>query len=81
MPQQKHQTGESKPVSFRPGAIQRNRIDQLIELRQQNQSTILNAAIDLLWLFDIGFDRLDLMRQADLLTNYGQNDPLEDGNV
>lgn len=77
MPRQQRQTGENTPVSFRPGALQRDRLDQLIEYRQQSQTTVINAALDLLWLFDIGFDQLDVMRQADILTDYGKNDPVE----
>lgn len=77
MPQQKRHVAENKPVSFRPGALQRDRLNQLINHRQQSQTSIINAAIDLLYLFDIGFDQLDQMRQADILTNYGQNDPTE----
>lgn len=75
MPQQKRQVAENKPVSFRPGALQRDRLDQLIERRQQSQTNVINAAIDLLFYLDIGFDQLDLMRQADILTNYGQDEP------
>lgn len=74
MPQQKRQVAGNDPVSFRPGALQRERLNQLIEHRQQNQSVVLNAAIDLLWLFDIGFVKFDEMRQADILTSYGEND-------
>lgn len=75
MPRQKRQVVGNKPVSFRPGTLQRDRLDQLIERRQQNQSIILNAAIDLMFYLDIDFDKLDLMRQADILTNYGQDEP------
>jgi len=75
MPKQKRQTNESKPVSFRPGVLQRNRLDKLIQYRQQNQSAVLNAAIDLLWLFDIGYDKqLNTIRTADILTNFGEKD-------
>lgn len=75
MPQQKRQVAANAPIAFRPGALQRERLNQLIEYRGQNQSIILNAALDLLYLFDLGFARLDQMRQADLLTNYGEHDP------
>lgn len=74
MPQQKQNRDGNEPVSFRPGTLQRDRLNQLIEHRQQNQSTVINAALDLLWLLDIGFERIDQMRQADILTNYGQDD-------
>ena len=80
MPQQKRDRDGNEPVSFRPGALQRDRLNQLIECRQQNQSTIINAALDLLWLLDIGFERVDQIRQADILTNYGQNDISEEAN-
>jgi len=77
MPQQNRQVAENKPVSFRPGALQRDRLNQLMKYRQQNQSVVINIAIDLLYLFDLGFDQLEQMRQADLLTSYGRNDPTE----
>ena len=76
MPQQKRKQAENAPVSFRPGALQRYRLDELIEHRQQNQSTVINAALDLLWLLDIGYDNLEqIKQQADVLTDYGKIDP------
>lgn len=74
MPTQKRKLAGNEPISFRPGALQKSRLDELAKHRQQNQSTVLNAAIDLLWLFDIGFVNFDEMRQADVLTSYGEND-------
>lgn len=74
MPRQQRRTDGGHPVSLRLGVLQRDRLNQLIELRQQNQTTVFNAAIDLLWLFDIGFVQVDAMKQADALTSYGQDD-------
>ena len=67
MPKQKKNREGNAPIAFRPGTLQRDRLNQLIEHRSQNQSTVLNAAIDLLWLLDIGYDRISLIQQADTL--------------
>ncbi|RJQ32810.1 MAG: hypothetical protein C4589_00315 [Peptococcaceae bacterium] len=75
MPQQKRQVAGNKPISFRPGALQRERLNQLIEQRGQHQTAVLNAAIDLLWLLDCGYDQLQIKLAADLLTDGGKNDP------
>ena len=75
MPQQKRKQAENTPVSFRPGALQRQRLDELRQYRNQSQTTVLNAALDLLWLLDIGYENLEQIKQADVLTNYGENEP------
>jgi hypothetical protein len=78
MPKQKRKQAENTPVSFRPGALQRHRLNELIDYRQQNQSTVINAALDLLWLLDIGYCNLEQLKtQTDILTSYGKNDPEE----
>lgn len=78
MPKQKRPVAENKPISFRPGALQRDRLDKLITYRQQHRSAVLNAAIDLLFLMDLGYEQMEtVMRQADVLTHYGQNESSE----
>jgi len=67
MPIQKRTQAENMPISFRPGALQRERLDQLLQHRQQNQSAVLNASIDLLWLFDIGHVKLGEIQDDPLL--------------
>lgn len=83
MPKGKRSTdGRYTPV--RLSAIESDRLDQLMDLHGETQSNILRDALTLKWYVDIGFKKLTdidlLKREADILTNYGQDDPSEDTN-
>lgn len=75
MPQQKRRTDENPPVAFRPSALNRQRLDRLIQKRGESQSAVINAAIELLYRLDC--EAKIVMTMADKLTDYGQNDPGE----
>lgn len=76
MPRQKRQTVENKPISFRPSALNRLRLDRLIEKRGEHQSAVINAAIEIMYRLDCEPELI--MAEIDQLTDYGKNDPTED---
>jgi hypothetical protein len=54
MPKQRRMTDENKPVSFRPSAMTRWQLDDLIERLNENQSQIIIRAIERLWMLEVG---------------------------
>ena len=66
-------------ANVRLSAIDTNRLRQLIELHNDTESNVIRDALTLKWYVDIGISKLQdinvLMREANILTNFGQNDP------
>lgn len=68
-------------VQARLSAIDTDRLRQLMEFHGVGESDIVRDALIIKWYLDIGFGQLHdaglLMREADVITDFGRNDPGE----